>query len=337
MTALGQNRQSQNLINPIRIEKVEPDVVPKGFSWSLVLDAVGILTAFFVGYSYFQFLAKAWPLLVFVGAFLVFGAVLAIEALLQARTWRQIGMLAIQSAAFLLPFLFFNRLILGASLVIMFAFLVLGHMSGRSELDHTMTIRFFRATHGVVANAMTGGLLVAILLYLPVANTGSVFVGESSFTGFFNWTAGILGGFYPAITFTGSFNDFAASLAKEQLAGNAAFTAMAPNDQATALSAATSQIEGSFAKSLGFVPAPAESLSSVIYTAVKNVIEGWRARFTIWFTAAWGVMLFLVLRSIGVVATWIGQLIAMIFYEALLSLGVIHIKQEPRTKEVVTF
>ena len=334
MTALGQN---QNLINPIRIEKVEPSGTPPGFAKSIILDAVGILVAFSAGYSYFEFLAKAWPLIVFVGAFLVFGAVLAIETLLQERMWRQIGMIAVQSAAFLLPFLSFDRLILGASLAILFVFLAIGHLSGRSELNHTMTIRFFRATHDVVANVMTGGLLVAIILYLPVANAGSVFVGESSFTGFFNWTAGILGGFYPAVTFTGSFNDFAASLAKEQLAGNATFEAMAPNDQATALSAATSQIEGNFAKSLGIVPSPAESLSSVAYTAIKGLLESWRSRFTVWFTAAWGVVLFLVLRSIGVVATWVSQLIAMIFYEALLSLGVIHIKQEPRTKEIVTF
>ncbi len=334
MGMLGQN---QNLINPIRIEKIEPAGRPAGFYRSIVLDAIGVIAAFFAGYAYFEFLAKSWPLPVFIGAFLVFTVVFALEALLGEKAWRQMGVLAIETIAFLLPFYSFDRIILGVSAGVIFIFFMIGYLDSRSELNHGVTIRFFKATHGAVANAVTGGLLVAIILYLPVANAGSVFIGESSFTGFFNWAAGVLGNFYPAISFTGSFSDFAQSIAKQELSSNTTFQSMSPSDQSTALVSATNQIETNFAKSIGVAPSAASSMSTIAYGAIKNLLQGWRERFSVWFTAGWGITLFLILRSIGIVAVLIGQFLTMIAYEALLSLGVIRIKQEPRTKEVLEF
>jgi hypothetical protein len=334
MGMLGQN---QNLINPIKIERITSDGTTARIYRSIILDVVGLLAAFFAGYSYFQFLGRSWSIVAAVGAFLLFVAVFAIQTLLGKRVWRQIVVILLQAVVFLLPFYLFDRTVLAVTAGVMFLFFLIGYGSGRSEINHGTTVRFFRATHGSVANAVTGLILAGIILYLPMANAGSFFVGESSFTGFFNWAAGVFGGFYPAISFTGSFGSFAESVAKDQLAAAPSYAMLPPTAQNAALTAAADQIETSFSRSTGITPSSTSPMSDVVYHATLNLLESWRSRFSVWFTAAWGIAVFFIFRSIGVVAVWIGQFIAMIIYETLLSLGIVRIKQEPQTREVLDF
>lgn len=337
-TALGQNQgQRQNLINPIKIEKIEPLGKPQGFYESIVLNAVGIITAFFAGYAYFEFLQGLWPLFAPVGAFFLFAITLALQALLGNKTGRRIGILAVQVVALFVPFYAFDMRTLAASAAIAFVFLAVGHLQVRSELNHGTTIRFFRSTHGIMAKSVTVALFMAIVLYLPMANGGKIFVGESAFNGFFNWAAGLAGNFYPTLPLTGSFNDLAQSLAKTELASNPTFTALSPNDQNAAITAAAGQIENNLSRSLGVTLAPSSSVSDVVYGAIKNMLQEWSVQFPVWFTVGWGITLFVILRSVGVVAVWMGQFLTMIVYELLLSAGVIRIVEEPQTREVIEF
>ena len=192
-------------------------------------------------------------------------------------------------------------------------------------------------THGAAAKAVTVALLVAIILYLPMSNSGRIFVGEPEFNAFFNWASGLAGDFYPTISFTGSFSDFAQSVAKEEFAGNATFEALAPDDQNAAIAAAADQIESNLSKSLGVTLTATSSTSDVTYNAIIKIFQGWSDRFSVWFTAGWAIALFLVLRSVSVVFVWIGQFLTMIVYELLLAAGIIRIAEEPQTKEVIEF
>jgi hypothetical protein len=332
--ALGQN---QNLVNPIRIEKIEPLGKPQGFYKSITLNAIGVISAFFAGCAYFKFLEGSWPLFAPVGAFFLFAIALTLETLLGNKIWRRFGILAAQIIAFSVPFYAFDIRILAVSAVVAFVLLLTGHLQGRSELNHGTTIRFFRSTHGIAAKAVTAALFVAIVLYLPMASTGKVFVSESEFSIFFNWTAGLIGNFYPTLSFAGSFGDFAQSVAREGFAGNTTFEALAPDNQNAAVLAAASQIEKNLSKSLGVTLTSSSSTSDVAYYAVKNMFQEWSDRFSVWFTAGWGLALFLALRSVGVVAVWTLQFLAMIAYELLLSAGIIRIVEEPQTKEIIEF
>jgi hypothetical protein len=303
----------------------------------MVLDAIGIVLAFVAGYAYFKFLEGSWPLLAPVCAFILFAIALTLEALLERKIWRRIGILVIEVIALFISFYAFDARIVAVSAVIAFIFLFIGYLQGRSELDHGTTIRFFRSTHGVAAKAVTAALLVAIILYLPASNFGRVFVGESEFRVFFNWAAGLAGDFYPTISFTGSFGSFAQSVAKGEFAGNATFEALAPGDQSAAISAAAGQIESNLSKSLGVTLTATSSTSDVVYNAIIKMFQEWSGRFSVWFTAGWAIALFLVLRSISVVFVWIGQFLTMIVYELLLAAGIIRIAEEPQTKETIEF
>jgi hypothetical protein len=334
--ALGHS-QNQNLINPTRVERIEGRGKPPGFYKSIILDVVGIISAFFVGYAYFDFLQGEWSIVAPLSMFFLFTVVLTLETLIGKSMWRRVGILLVEVAAMLVPFYAFDVRILGVSIGIAFVLLFAGHLEGHGELTHGTTIRFFRSTHGIVAKSVTASILVAIILYLPAASAGLVFIGESGFKDFFDWTASLVANYYPAISFTGSFDDFAKSVAREEFTDNTNFRLMSSDDQNAVLSAAAIQIEQNLSKSLNVNPAPTTLTSDVAYNAIKNLLQEWRSRFSVWFTVAWGIVLFLTLRSIGVVAVWIGQILSMIVYELLLAADIVRIKEEPQTKEVVEF
>ncbi len=334
MTGLGQN---QNLVNPIRIDTIEPLGKPQGFYKSIVLDAVGVFSAFFAGYAYFKFLDGTWSLLASTGVFLLFVIVLTLEMLLGEKVWRRIGILIVEIIALFLPFYTFNVLIVAVAAAIVFIFFLAGYLQGRSELSHSVTIRFFKSTHEVTAKAVTAALLAAIILYFPMVSGETVFIGKAGFSSFFNWAAGLANNFYPTISLTGSFDDFAQSVAKEELTGNATFKTMSPADQDSVVSAAADQIKANLSKSLDVAPSPVSSMSDIVYNVIEKTLQGWRARFSVWFTVGWEISLFLVLRCIGVAVVWVGQFLTMIVYELLLASGVIRIVEEPQTKEVLKF
>jgi hypothetical protein len=333
-TELG---RGQNNISPIRIEKIETPGKPPGFYKAMVLDAIGIVTAFFAGCAYFKFFDGSWPLIAPICAFFLFAVALTLEAILTGKPARRFGVLVVEVIALIAPFYAFDPRILAGAAFAALIFFFAGHLQCRGELNHGTTIRFFRATHGIMAKAVTGALLGAIILYLPLASTGRVFVSESEFGGFFNWAAGLIGNFYPAVSLTGSLDNFVQGIAKGELAGNAAFTSLSASDQNTAIADASSQIEANLSKSFGVALSGASPVSDAAYQTIVSMLREWSTRFSAWFMAGWAVALFLVLRGIGVVAVWIGQFLAMIAYELLLAAGVIRIAEEPQTKEVIGF
>ncbi|MGB7958060.1 MAG: hypothetical protein WCF77_04460 [Minisyncoccia bacterium] len=337
---LGQNQglgQSQNLINQIRVEKLEPISKAEGFYKSIILDVLAVMAAFFMGCAYFLFLQGTWPFIVPVCAFLILTVATAMEALLEGSLKRRIEILILEAVVLLVPFYATDVRLLATCAVIVLIFFLIGYLQSRSELDHGTTVRFFRSTHGVTAKTVTAMLLVAIILYLPMASAGKFFIGEPEFGAFFDWAAGLIGNFYPAISFTGSLDDFAQSVAKNELAGAATFTALSPANQSAAILAGTGQIEENLSKSLGVTLSSSSPMSDVAYAAIKNMLQSWSVRFSIWFLAGWALAVFLILRSVGVLVVWVSQFLTMIVYEMLLSSGAIRIVEQPQTKEVIEF
>ena len=303
----------------------------------LVLDLFGVIAAFVAGWSYFEFMKGSWPLAAPLVAFLAIIVIFTIESLLEKDAWRRTGILLLETIALVAPFYASDLRFLSAAAAAAFIFLWIGHLQCRSELDHGTTIRFFKSTHGVAAKVVTALFIAGIVLYLPRVDSGAVFIGESEFTVIFNWAAGIAGNIYPTLSLTGSFADFSASVAREGMVGNATFDAMTPKDQVAVLASSTVQVEESLSKFVGGMPLASSTMSDVAYHSIQTALQGWRTRFSVWFTIGWGVSAFVILRSIGALAVWVGQLLSMVVYELLLASGVIRIMEEPQTKEVLEF
>lgn len=329
--------QGQNLVNPIRVERVERPGKPVGFYKLIILDLCSALAAFFVGYAYLEFTKGIWSFAILFGVFLAAIVVSALQVLFEKSVWRRIGILLIEIVAFLVLFHTQDPKLIGISAAIIFLFFVLGYTESRSELNHGMTIRFFSSTHGVAAKTVTALLLAGVVLYVPHIGSGPIFINESAFTVIFDWAAGLAGNFYPTLSLSGSLTDFSASVAKESLSGNATFSAMSPDDQKATLSAATIAVEGNLSKFFSVASTPSSTMNDVAYQSIVSALRAWRARSLFWFSLAWGISVFLVLRAIGVIMVWIGQFFTMIVYELLLAAGAIRITEESQTKEVIGF
>jgi len=91
------------------------------------------------------------------------------------------------------------------------------------------------------------------------------------------------------------------------------------------------------AKTTNIAPAANESVSTVAYRYIVSVLEGTRSKFPSQFALVWIVILFAVLRSIGIVFVWVAQLVALIVYELLLASGFMHIEEVSQTKETVAY
>jgi hypothetical protein len=90
-------------------------------------------------------------------------------------------------------------------------------------------------------------------------------------------------------------------------------------------------------KNIGINVQPQDTIGATIYQFIMSTLNGWKDRFQGGFFVGWGVVLFFVARSVGIVFEWIDQLLFLVVYEILLASRFVRIKEEPRTKEVIEY
>jgi hypothetical protein len=320
---------------PIRI--LAPQPIDPGFYKSLILDVLGVLSALALGYAYFAYLSSGLPLWFSLGAFLLFGAVSSLQVFLQKKSNRRAFVILGETSAFAIWFVYVGLWILAPVVLAMFVLLWWGYLRSRSELAYTTEIRFFRVTRHAVGKAATAVIIAMILFYLSLAGAGSLFVSESNFQPFYNWASGIFNNFYPGILMGGSFNDFAQSVVQQDLQNDPSYKAMSPAEQALAAKSAVSQFVGGFSNRLGVSITTSTQASDVFYGGIANAFHGTRDRLQGWFFVVWALVAFVILRSIGVIFSWITQFLSLIIYEILLSTGFMKVVQHPDVREEVEY
>lgn len=330
--------QGQNLINPVMVSL--PSLVEgrrPGFYKSITLDVVSILAAFAVGYSYREYLAGIMSPWVVFAAFLVFGAASAFQALLCKEAGRRAFIIACEVAALSMFFYVVDWRFLCAAAACAFVLFFWGYLSSRVETDHGMDIRLFKSTKSVVGKIMTGTVIFLIVVYIPLWQPNGIFVSQTNFNYFFEWASGALSTLYPNIQISGSFGDFANNIASAQLKGVPAFESMNSKNQAAALAQGASGIIDNLSKNLQMKVQPSDSVGAITYQFITKMLTEWKDQFQGLFFAGWGIVVFLVVRSVGIIIVWIDQLLILVFYEILFAFRLIRVKGEPRTKEVLEF
>ena len=249
------------------------------------------------------------------------------------RFWVIVG----EVAAISVFFYDFDALFLTAAAVFLLIFLLVGYYNARRELEYTTEIRFFANTRGVIGKFITGILLFMVLLYVPQLSPQTAFVSSGTFSEFFQWSANIVEQWYPGIPLAGSFGDFAEKLVVGQLQGNPAFEQLPVSSQNATVATNASSLIDSFSQNLGLAIHASDTVSNVAYEFIVKTLTGWHNRFASAFLVGWSVVVFLILRSIGIVFTWIAQLLLGVVYEILLAFHIIATKEEQTTKETIRF
>jgi hypothetical protein len=324
-----QSHTSQNLIKPVMTVRESYHSVP----WKmLVFEVLAVIFAGSFGYSFARYLAGGsfWMVLT---ALLLWSSVEVVGGFIQKSIGRQFVVALLESVVLVLFFYPIAWQALMVTGIIVFLCLLWGYFSVRRELHNTLEVRFFTASGKVVGKVITAAVIFMIIMYGSLANdNGSLFISENGFNAFFNWTAGFVHDFYPSVPLTGSFGDFAEAVARMQLQDNAAFQNLPAAEQNAAMAESAEQFMDGFTKSTIAASSPT---SNVLYGYLANLFANLQDRYNDLFIGGWGLLLFLILRSIGIIVVWVGQFVALIVYEILLAAGFMKISEQVATKEII--
>jgi hypothetical protein len=297
-----------------------------------------VLSAAFFGYSYYRYLDNTISVWWLLGALALWGVLSVLQVFLAKTFMRRMFVLFGESLAALIFFYRDDPAILITTVIVIFAFLAWGYMASRTDLTNSVEIQFFRITSNALGKLVTAGLLFMILIYTPQVNQGSVFVSRQNFREFFDWSAGLINNIYPNVALNSSFQTFAQGMATMELKNNPNFQTMTPQAQSSTISQTASQFEDSFGTtSSGVAVAPTDPASDAFYNFIVGMLQAWQSEGSSWFIIGWAVVLFLALRTLGILFVWINQFIALIFYEILLASGFMKITEATQTKEMIGY
>jgi len=328
-------KEQQNLINP---GNAAPRALPTGFYRSLILDIFSVFTALGFGYAYYRYLsvgASPW----FVLATLLALSVTSVLQVLLAKVYsRRFLVVFLEALALIAPFFKDdNWEILLITAVVMLGVLFWGYLSARAYFTNSVEIPFFGLTGNVLGKVTTAAVLMMILVYTPHVTQGNVFTPPRTFETFFTWSSGFLNVFFPNVPLNGTFGSFSAGIAKSELDNNATFQSMSSSSQSEAIDQASTQVAGLFSNSAGMAPASTTPTSQVIYGYIVNTLSDWQNHFQNGFVIGWALVLFIVLRTLGIVYVWLAQFVTLIFYEILVASGFMHVAEIPQTKEIMEY
>jgi hypothetical protein len=326
--------QSQNLINPSKISTAQR---PPGTWRSLGLDVVAVLSAGLFGYCYYRYLTQGWSVWFLFAALTFFAVASVMEVFLSKGGWRSIFVILLEVVATLGFFWRDEVTVLGIIAAIMIVMLVWGHMSAHAQVQNGIEIPFFGASGNILGKFTTAVLLFMILAYVPQIGGNALVVSQQSFRTFFDWTSGLVNSFYPELSLTGSFGDFAQSASKMELQNNPSFQSLNTAQQNIALQQAATQFTQNFLKNASGTIATTSPASDAFYNVLNGVLSAWQNQSSGWFDVGWVTVLFIGLRTLGILFVWFAQFICLIFYELLLASGFMKISEEPHVREVVGY
>lgn len=326
--------QDQNLINPSKISSRERGT---GFWRSLCLDAAAVLSAALFGYLYYRYLTQGLSVWILLAALMFFGVASVMEVFLAKSNMRSLLVICLEAAASLGFFWRDDLQIIGIIALIMVIMLSWGHFSAHARVRNGIDIPFFGASGDALGKFTTALLLFMILAYVPQIGGNALVISQQSFRTFFDWTSGLVSGFYPGLSLNGSFGNFAQSVSKMELANNPSFQSLDTAQQNAAVQQQTAQFTQNFLQDAAHPIASSSPTSDAFYNVLNGVLNAWQSQSSGWFDVGWATVLFIGLRTLGILFVWVAQFVSLIFYEILLASGFMKISEEPHSREVIGY
>lgn len=268
---------------------------------------------------------------------MLFGVASVMEVFLGKNGWRSMFVIVLETAASLGFFWRDDPVILGSIAAIMIVMLLWGHFSSRSLVANGIEIPFFGASGDMLSKFTTALLLFMILAYVPQIGGNALVVSRQSFETLFDWTSGLVNSFYPDLSLNGSFGNFAQSVSKMELTNNPSFQSLNAAQQSAALAEQTTQFTQSFLQTAAQPVASSSPTSDAFYNVLDGVLGAWASQSSGWFDVGWVTVLFIGLRTLGILFVWLGQFVSLVFYEILLASGFMKVSEETRKREVISY
>ncbi|MBI5221120.1 MAG: hypothetical protein HY978_04805 [Candidatus Liptonbacteria bacterium] len=328
------NTQDQNLLKETPAERIAR---PAGFYQEIVLDALTVISATFLGFGLAAYLEDRWSLWSLVAALAPFTTCAVLGNIIRTGLGRRLLIVMIAVLAFSIPFWNWPDANLPWVIGVAAVTFAWGALASRQEAESGLRLRFFRAARLQIGKIVTGLTVVAILLYLPRYSALPAPISDNTFRQFFAWTTDIASNFYQEIRFNTDVGTLLKDLARYslELQENLSYRNLPPDIQKEFLDKATDQLLEKSRTATQLNIKPEDSVESVAYRLASGAVGKWRQMFGGWFLVFWAAGVFLVMRGVGVFATWLLILAAFFIYQALLGMNILGLTGEGATREVV--
>lgn len=323
-----------NLISRTTAENV---IRPPGFYSSIILDVLIILSALVLGFSYHGFLKNEISLIWAILAFSFFALFSIFGMLLTKNTGRRIGIIMLSVLCIMTFFYYLPFPFLVGSGIAAFLFLFWGEMLSRRELQNSLNIKFFKIVNFYLGKMITAIALLAALLFLPQWDASANFISPSAFSRLYDFSSRVVEIFYPELKVNSSVGTFIQSFAEFQLRNNPLFLQLLPAAKDQIIQETSKQISARLSEWAKIEINSDAPLSSFLYKLLVKFLKDWRENFGNKFMLTSGIVLFLILRSVGWLLHLILVTLGFFIYQSLLAVNFIRVVGESRMREILEY
>ena len=325
---------NRNLLSQVHKKRFE---IAPGIVKSFALDLITLISAFVTGWLFRSTLAGKNG---FVGVLIsasIFVAVSSLNTILKKDFTHRGGVVALEALVFTLIFWGLPFGILISVFLIMFLLLLWGAFTGRSEMENSLEIKFFRVTQKPLSRTITALSIVAIILYVPQWKDKTEFISQKSFDSIFSTSRGVATRLYPEFNFNSDMNALAQSLAQTKLNEDSQYRLLPPAVKEGLIKQTSGTVVKSLGQTLGLDLVGTEDIGTVLYRYLSKLLDSWRAKLGDTFLVLWSIAAFLFIRGIGTLIGYFVAFLTYVLYHILLVLDVIKIESELQPQEVVDF
>ncbi|MBM3257203.1 MAG: hypothetical protein FJY98_02630 [Candidatus Liptonbacteria bacterium] len=325
-----------NLVAQVPLETEERS---SGFYFSLVLDVLTVAFAFWTGLMYQSFLTGEASLGGVAAVATLFGTFLAVGLYLTRHAGRRILVIVgVIVGLFLFTLTPGNAAYVGLSAILTFLLLLWGEALARARIANSLEVRFTHGVQPLLSKATTALVFSGLILFIPIWTPAKAFLSPAEFNSYYEVIGGTLHRFYGEINFSGTFDQFASSLARYELLGNADFKRLPPSRQAAVTEEVTVKVKENLGKTLEVkVEEGKKSMGAIFYKLSMRTLGDLQGKFGTWFLVGWAILLFAIIRGVGVFLYWIAGLLGLLMFHILLLLGITRLRGETRTQQVAEY
>jgi len=218
-----------------------------------------------------------------------------------------------------------------------FLFFFWGEYTARRELKNNVKIRFFKISNAYTAKFITGLVLSGILLYVPIWSNDNLFISKPAYETLFEWTKSISEGIFPAVDFSGSFEELATGIIREQAARDPRFSMLSELDRKERLKESVDKFLDSLSQRFGIQVEKQENAREATYRLVTDALRKLRETYGALFIIGWALFIFLLVRGLGSVFLWLVTLASFITYEILLAANFIRVVNVNAYQEIIEY
>jgi hypothetical protein len=309
------------------------------FYKSLIFDFLEILSAICFIYFCLNYLnnkSNFWAFLSFLVLFLI---LIVINSALNNNWTKRILVIFLETIGiFYFLFNIFNfKTILFLGLVFI-VFRLWGEIQTNLEMKNSVEIKFFRSTKPVFFKSVSAIILILVSFYIVNISGVESFLPHDFFDILWKNVAIIYNRLYPDININSSINDFSKSIVLYKFKKNPDFKNLFLDEQEKVIQNGISEFNKQISNFLGKEKIDFnQEFKKTIYEFIFNVISNYYNNFQIYFVIFWGLIIFLILKSIFFALKPIFNIFLFIIFHSLIIFNIIQIYGETTTREVLSF